>query len=231
MNGQNDDVEDWLGKGSLITAGAIVAAMWVAAAIAWAHLPGDVRIPIHWNAAGQVDGYGGKAAGLLLLPAVATALVVALPATLLLDPRRKHILQSGRFVRVVLVGTAFLMAAIYACVLAAVYGRPLPVERVAPTGVGLLFVLMGNYLGKVRSNFFVGIRTPWTLSSELSWNRTHRLCGKLFVVFGAAFIASVWLIGSKGVVAVLIIGIAAILVLSLWYSYWVWLNDPNRRTQ
>ena len=64
----------------------------------------------------------------------------------------------------------------------------LSVTRVVPAAVGLLFVIIGNYLGKTSKNFFLGIRTPWTLASDEVWSRTHRLAGKCWVIAGIALI-------------------------------------------
>ena len=90
-------------------------------------------------------------------------------------------------------------------------------------------MVVGNYLGKMRSDFFFGIRTPSTLSSELSWNRTHRLGGKLMIALGALVAAAaafptvlVWL-------AVLLAGTAFLVAVVFVYSYRLWRDDPARQ--
>ena len=112
-------------------------------------------------------------------------------------------------------------------VLAAV-GRPLGVTLVLGFGTGLLFVVIGNVLGKVRSNFMFGVRTPWTLSSDLSWNKTHRLVGRLFVLLGFAVAVATVVAGNEAYLAVLLGGIAIVIAVAFVYSYRVWKTDPNK---
>jgi uncharacterized membrane protein len=100
------------------------------------------------------------------------------------------------------------------------------VARLVPAGIGVVLIVVGNYLGKVRSNFFFGIRTPWTLSSELSWNRTHRLGGRLSVLIGlVALLTPVfpW----AGVVA-LAVGAPIMVIVLVIYSYVQWNRDPAK---
>ncbi len=92
--------------------------------------------------------------------------------------------------------------------------------------VGLLLVLLGNYLGKLRPTWFVGIRTPWTLSSEESWNKTHRLGGKLFMVTGLLMIAA-GIVREQWLNNVAIYSILVFIVFLYGYSYLAWKKDPN----
>ena len=87
--------------------------------------------------------------------------------------------------------------------------------------VGGLFIIVGNYLGKVRRNFFIGIRTPWTLASDEVWARTHRVGGWLFVMAGIAIISSA---GSPPTLLpiVLLVPICSAAVISVAYSYFVY---------
>ena len=112
-------------------------------------------------------------------------------------------------------------------VLAAV-GSPLDVNLVLSVATGLLFIVIGNVLGKVRSNFMFGVRTPWTLSSDLSWNKTHRLVGRLFVLLGLATIVVGVVGGTTAFVVVLLGGIGVVLVVAFVYSYQVWKSDPAK---
>ena len=91
-------------------------------------------------------------------------------------------------------------------------------------------MIIGNVLGKVRSNFVFGVRTPWTLSSDLAWNKTHRLVGRLFVLLGLAMIV-VGLVGGTTAFFVLLLGgIGVVLFVAFAYSYRVWKSDPDRLT-
>jgi uncharacterized membrane protein len=98
------------------------------------------------------------------------------------------------------------------------------VDVVVPLAVGVMFLVIGNYLPVLRSNWFVGVRTPWTLSSEESWRRTHRLAGRLFMLSGAAVVLITVVDSHWGITAILAtcVGSAAI---SIVYSYVVWRRD------
>jgi uncharacterized membrane protein len=96
---------------------------------------------------------------------------------------------------------------------------------------GALFVVIGNYLPKTRPNYLLGIRTPWTLTSDLSWTRTHRVGGRLFMLEGAILVASGLLdVGSGALLGLIIGGLALIVGIMFAYSYVVWKDDPARRT-
>src|SRR5438477_258607 len=98
-------------------------------------------------------------------------------------------------------------------------GKPVDMNRGVAAGAGVLLVVLGNFMGKVTRNFFVGIRTPWTLASEEVWLRTHRFGGRLFVLAGLVLLVSAFL-GGGWVVASIAIGLAA--VLSVVYSYLIY---------
>jgi uncharacterized membrane protein len=98
-------------------------------------------------------------------------------------------------------------------------GLPLSIERWLPAGIGLLLALLGNFFGKTTKNFFVGIRTPWTLANDEVWLRTHRLGGKLFVAAGAIVFASA--LAGRGFLAIPVaVGFAALV--PIVYSYWLY---------
>ena len=93
--------------------------------------------------------------------------------------------------------------------------------------MGALFMVIGNYLGKVRSNFIFGIRTPWTLSSEDAWDKTHRLGGWLFFVTGLLIFLS-GLFSENGWIFVMLLGGFFLAIIFLFgYSYWIWKQDKK----
>lgn len=198
------------------------------AAYAWAILPADAQVPIHWNAAGEVDGYAGKVFGLGLTPLLTLALTALFAAIPRIDPRGDNILRSWEAYRIIWIGTLVLMLGIQAITVLAAFGRGINAGFLIPAGVGVLFVFLGNAMGKIRPNYMFGVRTPWTLASEVSWNKTHRLAGWLFVGLGLFMIAGsafgegeLWVWG-------LLAGVGLLLVVTFGYSYWVWKNDSDR---
>jgi uncharacterized membrane protein len=206
---------------------AIIGLMFAAALIVWPSAP--ARIPVHWNASGDIDRYGGKVEGLLLLPTLALGIYLLMRYLPRIDPGRANYARFGGAYTAIRAGVVLLMAGIYGMVIAWVLKVPVDVSRAVPVAVGALFVLFGSVLGQVKPNWFVGIRTPWTLSSTESWARTHRLGGWIFIALGVLFaITGAFKLGSFGYV-VIGAAIAAVAVLVV-YSYFVWRSDPARRT-
>jgi uncharacterized membrane protein len=103
-----------------------------------------------------------------------------------------------------------------------------PVGVATGCGVGALLMVLGNYLSRIRQNWFLGIRTPWTLSSEKSWRETHRLGGRLFVAGGLLLILATLFSGSLPSWA-LIAGVAVPAVVLVIYSYVIWNRDPSTK--
>jgi uncharacterized membrane protein len=194
----------------------------------WQRLPVDARVPIHWNAAGKVDGYGGRN-GLFLIPAAVLGLSLVFFLLPRIDPRRANLLRSSRAYSAVWLATVLFLAGLQIFVLRAAMGISGPMGQYLLIGAGACLAIVGNFLGKVRSNFFFGVRTPWTLSSELSWNKTHRLTGWVFVLFGSALAIAGALQVNGTYVRYMVYGFIPVLLwATLVYSYMVWRRDPRK---
>lgn len=173
------------------------------------HMP--AHVPSHWNAAGQVNGWMSPfwaVAVWPLLMAGTGALLLVLPA---ISPRRFEIKPFAHTYEVLLLAVEAFLLVVGVCAMLAGAGYAVPIPRVVTLAVGALLVVLGNYMGKLRRNFFVGIRTPWTLANDEVWARTHRLAGWLFVVaglliviVGIAALPVGWLIGIVVTVAVIV---------------------------
>ena len=195
----------------------LVAAAFLMTAALYGRLPD--RIPSHWNARGEVDAYSSKPFGPFVMPAVMAGLFLVFLALPSVSPRGFRferfrgvwaILQCAILGFLLLIHTLLLLAAM---------GRPVDMVRGIEAGIGLLLAVVGNFLGKVTRNFFVGIRTPWTLASEEVWMRTHRLGGKLFVLAGLAMFALA-LAGGGPIAMIVVIGAAALV--SVVASYFIY---------
>lgn len=209
---------------------AVIGGMVLASVWAWLQLPADAQVPIHWGPSGQPDGWADKTTGLFLMPAVAlaiTGLFIVIPR---IEPRRTNLERSVTAYRAVWIGVIVLFGGLHLLAVGVALGAELDLTRIVLTGTGVLFVVIGNYLPKVRPNYLMGIRTPWTLASDLSWVKTHRIGGRLFVIEGIA-IAALGLLGISGIVlvAILLGGIVALLAVSFVVSYRVWKSDPAKR--
>ncbi len=213
----------------LVVGGAIVVVMLAVSAWAWPQIPDDAQIPIHWGPSGAVDGYGPKWLGLLVLPAVALGLAALLAFIPNIEPRRENLARSGTaYVAICLAALGFL-GAIHVVAVIAALGGDVDMTAVALIGAGVLFVVIGNFLGKTRSNWFLGIRTPWTLSSDLAWTRTHRVGGWLFLALGLVTVVTTIVIGAEIAIWVMLAMLAIGVVFLFGYSYFVWRDDPARQ--
>jgi uncharacterized membrane protein len=170
----------------LAVAALIVAAVALSLAL-YPRLP--ARVPTHWNLAGQIDNDAPKAIGAFIAPAimlVMAGIFAVLPA---ISPAGFDIERKSRAYRAILLAILLFLLAIHVQVLLAALNVSRPIDTVVPLITGALFVVLGNYLPKMRRNFFIGIRTPWTLADEDVWFRTHRFAGPIFVACGVLLMA------------------------------------------
>lgn len=215
-------------KPGLVVSGVIIVLMLILSAWAWIKIPAGQLIPTHWGLNGQPDGYSSKAFGLLILPLAALAEAGLFLLIAKIEPRKRNIQLSAKAYTMIWVASLALSLVVHTFLVLAAVGQKMGINTVIPVALGGLFIIIGNYMGKIRSNFFAGIRTPWTLSSDLSWNKTHRLGGKLFILYGLITALGVLLKDMCLWVAILVSeGIVIIAILTV-YSYLVWKTDPNR---
>ena len=216
----------------IVTSIAIVTAMFLISAWAWLQLPADAQVPIHWGPDGQPDGWADKTVGLLLLPFLASGVAALLAIIPRIEPRRTNIERSGKAYGAIWIGVMALLGGLHILAVSVAMGAAVDITRLLFVGMGVLFIVIGNYLPKVRSNYMAGIRTPWTLTSEVAWTKTHRLGGWLFVIEGIVFLV-LGLTGTTGtlLITAVIGGLLVLVGVTFAYSYFVWKADPERRTQ
>ncbi|HEX5828830.1 MAG TPA: SdpI family protein [Candidatus Limnocylindrales bacterium] len=210
-----------------VTAVAI-ATMLVISLWGFARVGLDAPAPIHWGPTGEVDGYAPAWVAFLMTP-VLTALIVALLAVVpRIEPRRENLRRSGDAYRTFSIALVLLMVVVHVGIVATGVTGSFPMPLVLGIGIGLLFAVMGNVLTTVRPNFMFGVRTPWTLASDRSWDHTHRVVGRLFVLTGIAMVVLSLTGEMLVVIGVMLAAIALIVVGGTWYSYRVWRDDPDR---
>lgn len=143
-------------------------------------------VPTHWNASGQVNGFSPKWMLFLFGPGMMAAIGVILYFLPWLSPRQFEV-DSFRatYLQITLI-TIGMLAYLYGIVLWAAMGHRTHIDRAIIGGVCLLIAMIGNLMGKVRRNFFIGIRTPWALANDRVWNATHRFGAKTMVAAGVA---------------------------------------------
>lgn len=226
----------------MIRTGLIVSAIVVvlmAGISFWAsgQLPAD-NIPVHWDASGVPDRFSDKREALFLLwllPGISFfgALVFCLLPQI--EPMRENLFKSRKAYNAVWISTMILFLGIHggiAYMMVQSAGDQMQSNefvRIVIAGTGILFIVLGNYLPKTRQNWFLGIRTPWTLSSEYTWEKTHRLAGRLF--FGVGFLSLLSAFTVNGIALVFVVTGSAVAsaLISAVYSFLIYRNAPDKR--
>lgn len=202
----------------------VIVVAFAASAAVYSDLP--ARMPTHWSMAGEVDGWMDRPWGAFLLPLM---LLVGLGMFHLLpriDPRGANYAKFKGTYEILIITTMVFLLGAHLVILAIALGNDISVTRVMPIGMGILFIVIGNLLPRTRSNWFVGVRTPWTLSSDRVWERTHRFGGRLFVAGGALIVLSA--LFAPDLTQRVLIGVSVVVSVGvLGYSYVIWRNDPD----
>lgn len=173
--------------------------------------------PTHWNWRGEADHFTPKPWGPWLLPAAQLgvwALLAVVPAMSPAGYKIEKFRATYDRLLVLIVGFFTVLNAL--CVAQALGGH-FDMRRGPFVLIGALFVVLGNVLGKTTRNFFVGVRTPWTLASPEVWSRTHRLAGWVFVLGGFVMMAGALLIAHAAVVVIAVTAVTALV--PVVYSY------------
>lgn len=198
--------------------------MFLAATLAWPRVP--VRVPVHWGINGEVDRYGGRFEGVWLVPLLALGSYLLLRFLPQLDPGRANYAHFSGPYRLLRLATLLVLAGLYVTTLLAAVGREADMARVVPLLVGGHLLVLGSIMGKLRPTWFVGIRTPWSLSSARSWGKTNRLGGRIFIGIGLLMVGGGLLdlptVAFGGIVAI-VVATAGLVV----YSYVVWREDQG----
>ena len=210
----------------------ILAAPFCAVALLWDKLP--AQVPIHWNARGQIDGYAGKAFGTLFLPLVNVGLAALLGCLAFLDPKigksgpelKSNSIRVLKILRLFI--TSFMSCIAFAILAFALHYR-FDMNRFIGVGMGLLFAFLGNFMGKLRPNYFAGIRTPWTLESPTVWAKTHQFGGRVMVAGGICMIIATFVLPPQLYVYWFLIPFTVLIgIVPLVYSYFCYRQERQR---
>ena len=188
--------------------------------ILWSKLPDSIAT--HWRANGQANGWSSKASTVFFLPCILIIIHLFSVFLTLNDPKKTNIHKKPMtlifwivpVISILMNGITYLIA----------LGIKVNISAAVSILMGTLFILLGNYLPKLRQNYTIGIKLPWTLCSEENWYRTHRLGGKLFILGGILValdgVAGIWL--GDTLIFTTMIGILLICVaISVGYSFWL----------
>ncbi|MGG3180519.1 SdpI family protein [Priestia megaterium] len=196
----------------------------VAWLIALPHLP--VTMPIHWGANGEADGFATKINAMILTVGIMVLIYFIIAFVPRIDPRKENYKYFSKTYNIVLNAVLLLFFFVNMSTILQGLGYNVPMSYIAPIMAGLVFIIIGNYLQRVRSNYFMGIRTPWTLSNETVWKKTHRLSGKLFFIGGLLILISAFL--PDGYKSVIMWGsIVLCVAIPYLYSYLAYKKEMN----
>lgn len=164
-----------------------MAGLLLAAVALYPYLP--AKVPGHWNIHGEIDAYYPKSFGAFFEPVLLVGIYLLMLFAPLIDPKRQNYLRftgAYRFLRWTIV---LFLGLVYGATILAALGYPVDVALLVKAIVAGLFIVIGNFMGQFRHNYFVGIKTPWTLASEEVWQRTHRLGARIWVASGLICLA------------------------------------------
>jgi len=203
----------------------ILASMFAIAAWAWPGTP--ERVPTHWGIGMQPDAWGSRAEGLLTLPLVTLGLYLLLRFLPLLDPARAGNPGFATAFQAIRVGTLAFLAALFAGIVTTYRSGTPDLAGFALPLSGVLMIVIGNLMGRVRPNGLLGVRTPWTLASRTAWSRTQRLGGWLLIASGLLMILTA-AVRAPWFTLLAIASPALVAIVATAYSYAAWKRDPER---
>jgi len=179
------------------------------------------QLPIHFGMNGEPDNYASKAIAAFLLPCLLAALNLFVHIIMNADPKRKN---ANIVVRGVALWTSPIVSLIFVPItLFKGMGYDIPIETVSFSLIGLMYLILGNYMPKSRQSYTVGIRLPWTLDNEENWNKTHRFGGFVWVLGGLAIIVNAFIGNFYFFFAVT----ALLVILPIIYSYLLYRKQSN----
>lgn len=184
----------------------------------WALPRLPARVPVHWNAAGEADALGASWPHAVLPPLVGLALWAVVLLLPLVDPLRRNYARFPGTLKLVRWLLPLMSVAVHGTVTLSGLGLPIDDGATVRAIVAVFCVVLGNSLGKLRHNWFVGIRTPWTIASEEIWTRTHRLAAPIWVTGGLVQLVGAFLPGGIGEV-LFPATLAAMVVVPIGYSF------------
>lgn len=187
----------------------------IISAIAYNYLP--EKVASHWNIQGQADAYSGKLGNLLAFPLLILFMQFLLTYIPKLDPKYKNIIEfEGEYTKLINTFLIFFLV-IQLQLITWNLGVKIPMNMIMPVLLGLLFYVIGDLMFKTKSNWSIGIKTPWTLSSEKVWEKTHVMAGNLFKLSLPLFILSSFIPNYSFVIVIsYILGIT---IYTIVYSY------------
>jgi uncharacterized membrane protein len=175
------------------------------------------KIASHWNERGEVDGYMTKFWGLFLMPFVSIGLLLLFIIIPKIDPLKVNIEKFRGYYNRFMVLLIVFFSYIHLLTVAWNLGLRFNLLQFLTPAFAILFYYSGILVEKAKRNWFVGIRTPWTLSNEKVWDKTHKIGGKLFKIAGIIALFGIFFINYA--IFFIIIPVLGVTFYSIIYSY------------
>jgi uncharacterized membrane protein len=187
------------------------------------------QMATHWNSQGEVNGYMSKLWGLFFMPLMITGLVLIFLLIPKIDPKKENIAKFRKYYDGFIVILILFLLAVHLQILLWNAGFKISPNSVLPLSIGLLFYYLGILTEKAERNWFIGIRTPWTLSSEKVWKKTNRLGGKLFRIAGIAAVFGAFF--PELAIYFILVPVLIVTGISIIYSYMEYQKELKENEQ
>jgi uncharacterized membrane protein len=204
---------------ALLSIGVMVAiSLW-----AWGQVPAGTLVPIHWGVSGKADGFAPKEVALWMIPPIVVFVSFVFDLAIRKEQNSENMEKSLAVAGASMFGTLALMVVVHALIVFGATGQIMPVAQVVSAGVGLLLTAVGGLIaaGKTSRNTSVGVRTPWTLSSDKAWAVTSRFSGSVMLLMGLGAILAGVINSMSLMVVSLLFGVVVLLFGSYAVSYFV----------
>lgn len=198
--------------------GILLIGMIVISCVLYPYLP--EKIPVHWNLQGAIDSYSGR--WFIFFPIGLYLLMAQLfPILRRIDPKRSNYARfEGTYDSFIIMLLLFLFSLWVITCIASFYPESVNIYMILSLLIGILFVVFGNLMPKLKINYMIGFKTPWTLSNETVWLKTHQLAGKLWFAGGFVMMAGSLLPVSSQLALLYLLGCASLITLiPCIYSY------------
>ncbi len=198
----------------------LILALFILGIVYYSQLP--ARVPSHWNIHGDIDGWSTPCFAAFFFPTVILGIYLLLSFIVFIDPFRKNIEKFYDVLWQFKLAFILFMGGLYGITLiAALSKNKIPVDKIVIIGIGALFIFIGSLMPKIKRNFFIGIRMPWTLYSDEVWGKTHKIGKPVFMIMGLIILLTAFIPGEIAFIIMLIAVFGGIIFLGI-YSYLEW---------
>ncbi|MCM3734564.1 SdpI family protein [Bacillus cytotoxicus] len=197
---------------------SITILAWI---ISWPHLPNTIATH---RSGDTPDGYSSKLNGMLSMVGIMIGTYILLNVVSKVDPKKENYKKFSKSFAMITYSVLVVLFIANVDIIAAGLGYDLSINRFSGLLVGILFLVIGNYLPQCKPNYFIGIRTPWTLSNEEVWRKTHRFGGKVFIILGIIMCLSIFAPATWKSYIMLTVVLGGVVVTML-YSYFAYKKE------